>query len=196
MKKLSAFLCLFTLFFAFTCENEPLDFEPETGETEVTDEALLGVWNLTEFDVEVGTSTNFQGQQIASEVEIYSTTVDYTLNFTESNFTTNGSYSYIADVTANGIDVPSEPYTLDNVSGSGSYSVDGNEMTVDGSFFEFSFEGMDFSQLDGEQTAPFTLSNDGQTLTFSQNETTTDNDEATGAAITSTQVSTSVWSRE
>ena len=56
MKKLSVLLCLFTLFFAFTCENEPLDFDAETAETE-TD--LLGDWDLVEFDVQVSTSTDF-----------------------------------------------------------------------------------------------------------------------------------------
>jgi len=192
MKKLAALLCLFTLFFAFTCENEPLDFEPETGETDV---ALLGEWNLSEFDVEVNTSTDFQGQQIASEVEIFSTTVNYALNFTENNFSTNGGYSYVAEVTTNGIQVPAEPYTIDNVSGSGSYSVNGNEMTVDGSFFEFTFEGMDFSQFQGEQTVAFQISDNGQTLTFSQNETMTETDAATGTTTTSVTVSTSVWIR-
>lgn len=192
MKKLSALLCLFTLFFAFTCENEPLDFDAETGETDVE---LLGEWNLSEFTAEVSTSTEFQGQQISSDVEVYSTTVDYTLNFTESNFNTNGSYSYIASVTVNGTEVPQEPYTLTDVSGSGGYSVNGNEMTTDGAFFEFTFEGMDFSELDEGQTATFQISDNGQTLTFSQSDTTTQTDPATGAVVTSSQVSSSVWTR-
>lgn len=192
MKKLLSLLCLFTLFFAFTCENEPLDFDVETGGT---DSDLLGEWNLVEFDVEVSTSTNFQGQEISSDIEVYSTTVDYTLNFTENNFTTNGSYSYVADIIANGMNIEGEPYTLENVSGSGSYSVNGNEITIDGSFFEFSFEGMDFAELNGEQTATFEISDNGQTLIFSQNETTTETDAATGVTSTSTQVSSSVWTR-
>ncbi len=192
MKKLLALLCLSTLFFAFTCENEPLDFDPETGGT---DAALLGEWNLSGFEVSLNTSTDFQGVEITSDLEVYSTTEDYTLNFAANSYTTNGSYSYIAEITANGIVIPAEPYTLDNVSGSGNYSVNGNEITVDGSFFEFTFEGMDFSELDGEQTATFEISDNGQTLTFSQNETTTETDATTGAVVTSTQVSTSVWTR-
>ncbi|WP_439152623.1 hypothetical protein [Winogradskyella sp.] len=191
MKKLFPLLCLFTLLFAFTCEDEPLDFDAESFDA---DPELLGEWNLISFDASVSTSTNFQGQQIESDVEINSTTVDYTLNFTQSNFNTNGSYSYIADVTANGIDIPAEPYTLTDVNGNGSYSVSGNEMTIDGSFFEFSFEGMDFAELQGEQTVTFQITDNGQTLTFSQNDTTTETD-PTGATVTSFQVSTSVWSR-
>lgn len=195
MKKLFPLLCLFTLLFAFTCEDEPLDFDVESSNNN-TDSELIGEWNLSSFDISVSTTTNFQGQEISSDIEIYSTTVDYELDFTQNNFNTNGSYSYIADVTANGISVPTESYTLNNVNGSGSYSVSGNEMTVDGSFFEFTFEGMDFAELDGEQTANFEITNNGQTLTFSQNETTNEIDATTGAEITSSVVSTSVWTRD
>lgn len=193
MKKLSVLLCLFTLFFAFTCENEPLDFDVESSQT---DSDLLGDWSLVEFSVQVSTSTDFQGQVISSDIDIYSTTVDYALNFTGSNFTTSGGYSYVADIVANGMNVEGEPYTLENVSGSGSYSVNVNEMTIDGSFFEFSFEGMDFAELSGEQTATFEISDNGQTLVFSQDDTTTETDSATGLTTTSTQVSSSVWVRQ
>ena len=50
MKKLSVLICLFTLFFAFTCENEPLDFDAESSQT---DSDLLGDWSLVEFSVQV-----------------------------------------------------------------------------------------------------------------------------------------------
>ena len=102
----------------------------------------------------------------------------------------------MADIVANGMNVEGEPYTLENVSGSGSYSVNGNEMIIDGSFFEFSFEGMDFAELSGEQTATFEISDNGQTLVFSQDNTTTETDAATGLTTTSTQVSSSVWARQ
>ena len=194
MRKLSSLFCLFILLTAFTCEDEPLDFDVETSETNVE---LIGAWDLVEFNVEMSSSTSVGGLEIASGAEIYSTTVDYTVNFSESNFTTNGSYSYVADIVVNENEVQGEPYTLENVSGSGNYTVNGNEMTVDGSFFEFTLEGMeDTSFLDGEQTATFQLSDNGQTLTFSQNETLTQSDEITGSVITSTTVSTSVWTRQ
>lgn len=192
MKKLTILLCLFTLFFAFTCENEPLDFDSESTQTETE---LLGDWNLVSFDVQVSATTDFQGQVISSDIDVYSTTVNYTLNFTETSFDTNGSYSYVADIVANGMNIEGEPYTLENVSGNGSYSVSGSEITVDSSFFEFSFDGMDFAELSGEQTATFQISDNRQTLVFSQDDTTTETDVATGLTTTSTQMSSSVWTR-
>lgn len=195
MKKIVALFCLFSLLTAFTCENEPLD-DIEIGSGNNNNDDLVGTWNLVEFETSVSTNTNFQGQELSSDIEVYSTTVDYTVTFTETNFNTNGSYSYVADIVANGIEVSGEPYTLENVSGNGSYSTNGNEITTDGSFFEFSFEGMDSSVLDGPQSATFEISSDGQTLTFSQNDTTTDTDSATGVTTTSSQVSSSVWVKQ
>ena len=196
MKKLLALFCLFSLLTAFTCENEPLEDDFDTS-FENTDDDLLGDWILVEFSSSISTVTDFAGQVIESDIDIESTTVDYTLNFTENNFTTNGSYSYVTDIVANGFEVTGEPYTLENVSGSGSYSTNGNEMTVDGSFFEFEFDDMfDTAVFEGEQTAPYQISDDGQTLTFTQSEITTQTDAATGTIISVDNNSTSVWAKQ
>lgn len=194
MKKILALFSLFSLLTAFTCENEPLEGGFDTAFNN-NNEGLIGTWNLLEFDVSVSTSTSFEGENISSEIDIFSTNTAYVLEFNENTFTTNGSYSYNADVVVNGDNVANDIYTLNNVAGNGIYSTNGNEMTIDGSFFEFNFEGMDSSVLEGEQTANFEISNDGETLTFTQDETETQTDETTGTVITSTTSSTSVWIR-
>ncbi|MDY2586207.1 hypothetical protein [Winogradskyella aquimaris] len=193
MKKLTILLCLFTLFFAFTCENEPLDFDSESTQTETE---LLGDWDLVEFDVSVSSTTNFQGQEFTSDVQILSIDENYTLSFTAGNYSTSGGYTLTADVITNGVEVSGEPYSIENITGSGSYSVNGNEMIVDGSFFEFTFDGIDLSQFQGEQTTDFQVSVDGQTLTFFQNETTNETDATTGITTTNVIVSSSVWTRQ
>jgi len=194
MKKFLALLSIFTLLTAFTCENEALDNDIDSSTD--NNENLVGMWSLQEFEVSVSTSTNFEGQVISSDIDVYSTEVNYTLEFAENTFTTNGNYTYHTTIVVNGDEVSNEPYSLDDVTGSGTYSTDGNEMTVDGSFFEFNFEGMDESITEGEQTGTFQLSDDGQTLIFLQDETETQNDPTTGIVITSSTVSSSVWSRQ
>ena len=97
---------------------------------------------------------------------------------------------------ANGKNIEGEPYTLEDVTGTGNYSINGNEMTIDGAFFEFTFDGMDSSAFEEEQTVTFQITDNGQTLTFTQNDTTTETDALTGATVTSTQASTSVWQRQ
>ncbi|MBC3845794.1 hypothetical protein H8K90_05350 [Winogradskyella echinorum] len=196
MKKLLSLFCLFTLLTAFTCENEPLDSDVdlETGDTNLD---LIGTWDLVEFSTTLGNEMDFAGQIITSDLDVYSTETNYILEFTANTFTTNGNYSYNASVVVDGVEFSNEPYTLDNVSGNGSYSTNGNEMTVDGQFFEFSFEGeMDSSALEGEQTATFELSEDGQTLTFTQNEIVVTDDAATGTTVTSNVQGSSVWVRQ
>ena len=196
MKKLLSLLCLFTLLTAFTCEDEAIDsdIDLETGDTNLD---LVGLWDLQDFSTSLGNEMQFANQTIVSDLEVYSTEANYTLEFTTNTFNTNGNYSYNATVVLDGIEFSSEPYTLDNVTGSGSYSTSGNEMTLDGQFFEFSFEGeMDSSALEGEQTATFELSEDGQTLTFTQNEVIVTEDAATGTVVTSNVQGSSVWGRQ
>ena len=88
-----------------------------------------------------------------------------------------------------------ETYTdsYTNVTGGGNYSTNGNIMTVDGQFFEFDLEGAPTDVASGEQMAEFQLSNDGQTLTFFQDETITQNE--AGFEATVEVVSTSVWQK-
>ena len=54
---------------------------------------------------------------------------------------------------------------------------------------------VDTSAFEGEQTATFQLSDDGQTLTFTQDDVTTQTDPTTGTEITINNNSTSVWSK-
>ncbi|WP_299098211.1 hypothetical protein [uncultured Winogradskyella sp.] len=195
MKKLLSLFCLFTLLTAFTCEDEPIDDGIDSGPNN-TNVALIGTWDLTDFSVTLETSTDFNGQSFTSDIDIQSTEENYELTFTESNFTTSGNYTYDTSIVVNGEIAQSEPYTLENVSGSGTYTTSGNVMTVDGSFFEFEFEGMDDSALQGEQTGTFDISADGQTLTFSQDETVSQTEPTTGTVTSSTTVSTSVWTKQ
>lgn len=195
MKKFLGLLSLFTLLTAFTCENEPLDTDLSNAST-TTNLDLVGAWDLQEFSVTLNSSTSFEGQTFSSDIDIASTEVDYVVEFTQSSFVTNGSYSYSTNVVFDGETISSEPQSLENVTGNGTYSTSGDEMTVDGSFFEFEFDGMDNSVLQGEQTANFEISNDGQTLTFTQIETVTETDSMTGTEIVNSVNSISVWSRQ
>ncbi|MDH7913784.1 hypothetical protein [Winogradskyella sp. SYSU M77433] len=196
MKRLISLFCLFTLLTAFTCENEPLDSDVQTNVTNPNpDINLIGTWDLVEFSTTLGNTMEFAGQTIVSDLDITGTEYNYTLEFTENSYTTNGSYSYVASVLFDGVEMSSEPYTLESVSGN--YSIDGNEMTVDGQFFEFSYEGeVDSSAFEGEQTATYELSDDGQTLTFVQDEVIVTEDSTTGTVVTSNVSGTSVWQRQ
>ncbi|WP_299885632.1 hypothetical protein [uncultured Lacinutrix sp.] len=194
MKKHSKISVLFvSLFFLImsSCENEPLvGFDSNDGNPFTN--SLIGTWALSDFDVTVNNTSDVGGMSIESNVEIDGFNPNYNLTFATNTFTTNGSYSYNTIVTVNG-QATTDSYTLDNVTGAGVYSTNGNEMTVDGSFFEFTFQGMDLSELGGEQTVNFAISADGQTLTFTQN--TTETNSSGGSTTTSIVNATSVWTK-
>ena len=175
----------FTTF--YSCENEPLDGFDFTNEN-----SLLGTWTMASFNATVNTTTDFAGTIIESDFVIESENPNYDLTFLPSTFTTSGSYGYVANITVNG-QTSTQNLSVDNVAGSGNYTTNGSEITTDGSFVSYEFQGMDLSDVAGEQTAPYTISADGQTLTFTQSTTQTDG--ANGATTNSTSVSTSVWTK-
>lgn len=195
MKKFTYLFCLFILCSAFTCENEPLDGDFVLEDNNPDNQAngsLVGTWTLVSMEADIATSTVFQGIDFSVAFTAEVTDSDYTLVFAEDSYTVSGDYEMTITSTFDGV---TETYTdsYTNVTGGGNYSTNGNVMTVDGQFFEFDFEGAPTDVASGEQTAEFQLSNNGQTLTFFQDETITENE--AGFEATVTTVSTSVWQK-
>jgi len=173
------FLCLFTLSI-FSCGDDD--------EMSVLD----GTWTAQSSEFDVTTTTTTNGSNFSSQSVGSTTAIDYDLVFTGSNFTTSGSYTYDVTTSVDGSVVNSGSNPVSDVSGAGTYSVDGSVITINGSFFELEFNGQPLVGANGPQMANFTIN--GDILTFNQNETTTSMEG--GAASTSTIVSTSVWERQ
>ncbi|WP_425075598.1 hypothetical protein [Psychroserpens sp. S379A] len=196
MKKLSFLFCLFVLLTAFTCENESIDEdllnqEYQDDNNEVNP-SLLGDWEMIEFSAEISTESNIQGIMIGYDFVTEATDSNYVLTFEESDYSVSGSYDLATSTTFDGeTTTTTDSYT--NVSGSGAYSTNGNTMTFDGSFIEFDFDGLPQDVASGEQTTEFSLSDDGQTLTFAQDQVQEENQP--GVVVTIHTISTSVWQK-
>lgn len=210
MKKRLALLPILLFLFAFTCDNEELNEDIQVIEPVVTDPGtedpgteepgtedpatLTGDWDLVSFSFDISTSTDFSGQVLEVSFIGETTEANYIITLTEDTFSGAGSYTYLASGTANGTEIPPTEYTLNDVTSDGNYSTDGNTMTTSGSFFEFDFGGqVETGSFDGPQTAEYELSEDGDTITFSQNETTVQTEN--GVETTITNISTSVFQR-
>ena len=195
MKKLSTLFTLFILLTAFTCENEPLEGEfINENNIDVSDANpnLVGSWILIDMNADILSTSNFQGFNFTSEFSVEIVESDYILTFGETNYTVEGDYELMVSTTVEDETTSySDSYT--NVDGFGTYSTNGNTMTVDGSFIEFDFEGMPMEVDQGEQTVEYSLSVDGQTLTFNQDDVQSTNEGGVNASTTTT--STSVWQR-
>lgn len=193
MKNLKTFLLLVLISLAYTaCDNEPLEGFEEEGNNPFGN-SLVGTWALVDFDVSVVSTTEVGGISVESSSLVDGLpNPDYNLTFTNDAFFTTGSYGYTATTTVNGI-TNSQDLFLENVTGAGTYTATNTELTIDGSFFTIEFQGMDFSELQGEQTINYSISADGQTLTFIQD--TTEVNSAGGATSTSTVTGSSTWTK-
>jgi hypothetical protein len=192
MKKLSFLFSLFVLLTAFTCENEPLEGDFINEEISNDNPSLIGTWTLVDFSADINSVSSFGGIDFVLDFSTQAVSADYELTFTASNYTVFGDYELASSTTFDGETTTyTDSYT--DVSGAGVYSTQGNLMTVDGSFFEFDLEGAPMEVAQGEQTAQFELSADGQTLTFSQDEVQTLNE--AGSQTTTSTVSISVWQK-
>ncbi|WP_040254649.1 hypothetical protein [Psychroserpens mesophilus] len=199
MKKLSILFSLFVLLTAFTCENEALDSDLINQEIENNDNnnnnnnsSLIGSWVLVDMNADIIAESSFQGIEFSSQFSVEISDSDYVLVFEASDYTVSGDYELIVSSTfQNETTTYTDSYT--NVEGLGTYSTSGNIMTVDGSFIEFDFDGMPMEVDQGEQSVEYSLSADGQTLTFNQDEVQTTNE---GGAMSTTDISsTSVWQK-
>ena len=197
-KSLLPFLSLFILLTAFTCENESLDYDQEAinslnnNNSNTNNANLIGTWDLISFDVDMVSSINLPTGITITDIIVSSTSTDYQVTFTNSEFTTTGSYSYDTFIESVGIS-QQDNLTVSNVSGSGTYTTDGNQITTEGAFFDLTFEGADMSAFEDNQTSNYSISADGQTLTFSQNQTTLQSNNGFETEID--VVAASVWQK-
>lgn len=195
MKKLSLLFSMFVLLTAFTCENEPLegDFVSEEIDNNNNNTSLVGTWTLVEFNADITSTTTFDGGEFVLDFSTELVTADYNLVFTETDYTVSGDYELMSTTIVNGElnDSYTDAYT--DVFGEGVYSTNGSVMTINGSFLDFEVDGMPAAVDDVDQDADYTLSADGQTLTFFQDEEQLQNDNNLDASTTIN--SSSVWEK-
>ena len=154
---------------------------------------LLGTWVVVSFDGDIESTTTFDGTTTTSEVAILGSNLDYRVTFTETAWTTAGGYDVTNTTSVNGMPPATLTSSNTNVSGSGTYSINGNVMTIDGSFFEFETNGVPTAGTNGPEMADFEINSNGQ-LVLSQDKTIESNQ--SGVVSTTTIKTTSVWRKE
>lgn len=179
--------CLFLSFLLIACgEDDPM----------MEEEVVLGLdgdWEAQSVEFDVVSTTSFLGLEVITTSTGTGKNIDYSLNLDNGNFTTSGAYDFELTTTSNALPDPfMETQNYTDVSGSGTYTNTETELTVDGQFFDFEFNGMSLSSSTGPATASYTIVDN--VLTFSQDEEmVTDQG---GTATTIKIVSTSVWNRK
>lgn len=186
--KITNFLLVLTFFILTACGGDENIVNP--------DATLVGTWKLEEFSVTMTTSSKVSGQTTDVTIDLEGKDLDYELTFSETGYATAGSYGYAGSMEVDG-NKTSLDESVSNVSGNGTYTVADDELTSDGAFFDFDFQGFNFDVVQGEVTAKITKLSDKE-LIFSEDKEETIEQNAGGVAITLTtkQVSKSVWKRK
>ena len=179
------FLFLLSLTISFAACGGSEDEMPPANE-------VVGTWEAIFFEAETETSTDFNGMMTNTTAQITSSNLNYEATFNATTFTTMGDY----DLTTTTTVPPNPPFvsmsSLTDIEGSGSYSIDGNQMTISGSFFAIEINGSPVDTGGEEQVVTYEINADGE-LVFTQDQEFV----TTQPGVTTTSVirSTSIWRR-
>lgn len=158
--------------------------------------SLIGTWIAQSFQANItNTITAANGDETIVNLDVEGANLNYNVTFSESNFSTIGGYDMLTTLTINGTENPQQTTNNTDVTAEGAYSTSGNMMTISGAMFNLSVDGIDTSGFENEQMVTYTISDNGQQLTLTQNEDTTENIDG-GGTIRNVTVSTSVWMRQ
>jgi len=171
---------------AFLAQSCGDDEEMSTGTSE-----LAGTWKAESLNGDVTSTVVFGGMTTVTSSIIDGTNLNYTLVLTDDSFTTSGSYDIEASIEVQGTNITSSD-SYSNVSGNGTYFTEGNEITVDGQFFELELNGMPLMSETGPVTATYNITNN--VLTVTQNDVDTNTQ---SGVTTESQVNfVSTWRRQ
>lgn len=121
---------------------------PDDNDTPTSDD-LIGTWEVIEFTADAESSVTFNGETTSSISEIGGENLNYTLTFTEDRFSTIGSYDVKTLTMTTGFPTQTDNTSYRDVTGNGSYSISGSQMTIDGAFFVLEVDGMSTAVSNG-----------------------------------------------
>lgn len=165
----------------------------ESGGDESPSTSLIGTWTAVSLEADVESTSSFNGTNITTTSIATGSDFNYDLTFTETSFTSSGSYTVSSTVSING--GPSQTVTSDfsNVSGSGTYTSTEDELTLIGAFFSLESNGLPAQTSGQAQMASYEINGNGE-LVISQEETMT----LTQSGVTTSvnAMVTSRWARK
>lgn len=165
----------------------------ESGGDESPTTSLVGTWTAVSFSADVQSTSSFNGTNISSSSVTTGSDFNYDVTFTETAFTTSGSYTVNSTISVNGGDQQTITSEVTGVSGSGTYISTAEELTLSGSFYDLELNGLPVQAEGQAQTASYEITSNGE-LIISQDETITLTQ--SGVSTTVSIVAASRWTRK
>ena len=161
MKILKVFLALTVLIFFNACSDDD-------GTTPVDSESLVGTWEAISLNVDSEINTTVLQIPIQTQTTTVGENIDYEVTFTETEYTAVGGYDLTTTGTINGVPSDFDPVSITGISETGTYSINGNQITIDGNLYEFEADGISLSEPSEQQVAQIALNSNGD-LVITQN---------------------------
>lgn len=186
--KLSQICLIFISFFMVACGGDDDGLNP--------DATLIGTWEAQSFTSALEVSTDFSDSTTETTINLESSNLNYSVTFSETNFSTEGSYDLkgeiIRDGTTNTV-IQSHP----NISRNGDYRVDGDKITHTDVLFLLDIDGVLETDLQGETTVTIEKLSDNELIvTQDLEEEITEFEGGSEVKITAKYKSRSIWKRK
>lgn len=161
MKPFKLLLAVFTLIFFNSCSEDD-------STTPVDSESLLGTWTVISLNADSDVNTNLLQIPIQTSTTTVGENINYDVTFTETEYTVMGGYDLITTGTINGISSDFDPVSITDISETGTYTLSGNNITIDGNLYEFEADGISLSETSEQQVAQIVFNSNGE-LVMTQN---------------------------
>ena len=145
LKLIPAVLFLFLI----SCSDD--DGNTSENTTPVDQATLIGTWEMTSLTVDADLTGQLLGIPLVTNTTSVGENFDYTLTFTETTYSTAGSYDIVTTGTANGIPLDEERETITDANDRGTYELVNGEIILDGDLLDASDVSSD---LEGVEVDP------------------------------------------
>lgn len=166
MKTLKAFIILSLCLSVISCDKDNETTTPADAQS------IIGSWSLSALEADVDLSSSFEGLPINSSTNSVGENFDYTVVFTESTYTVEGSYDIVTTGTINGIPIDTDRQTITDISETGTYNFNDGTIEFDGNVFDFESNDVEFSEFSGDQELSVSFDSNGNLVMTQILETT------------------------
>jgi hypothetical protein len=153
--KLTTVLIAFTLF--LSCSND----DGETS-TPVDQDSLVGTWEMISLNADVDFSGELAGLPVTSSTSSVGENFDYTITFTETTYSSSGSYDIVTTGTLNGIPLDEERETISDANERGTYELVDGELIIDGDLVDLEEANSELEGVEFDPNFEVTFNSNGE----------------------------------
>ena len=125
--------------------------DDDQGPSPIDQDSLIGTWEMISLNVDTDFSGNIAGIPVTSSTTSVGENFNYTITFTETTYSSSGTYDIVTTGTVNGVPLDEERETITDLEESGTYEFVDGELVVDGSLVDTEDLG---SELEGVEIDP------------------------------------------